>query len=120
LELEFAAAGNIRVGCGFITGVLARRPEALDQARGVDWPTHYTGRARLNAFGQKWHNREQVLEAEVHAERARYAAAAAAGDFGTAVVYTGEAIDMIHSIEPAEAILHRGGRRGRSRTGAAL
>jgi hypothetical protein len=29
------------------------------------------------------------------------------GDFDTAVVYTGEAIDMIHSIEPAEAILHR-------------
>jgi nitronate monooxygenase len=43
----------------------------------------------------------------VHAERARYAAAAAAGDFDTAVVYTGEAIDMIHSIEPAEAISHR-------------
>ena len=49
----------------------------------------------------------QLLEAEVHAERARYAAAAAARDFDTAVVYTGEAIDMIHSIEPAEAISHR-------------
>ena len=49
----------------------------------------------------------QLLEAEVHAERARYAAAAAARDFETAVVYTGEAIDMIHSVEPAEAILHR-------------
>jgi hypothetical protein len=48
-----------------------------------------------------------AAEAEVHAERARYAAAAAARDFETAVVYTGEAIDMIHSIEPAEAILHR-------------
>ena len=48
---------------------------------------------------RKWHNREQVLEAEVHAERARYAAAAAAGDFDTAVVYTGEAIDMIHDSE---------------------
>jgi hypothetical protein len=43
----------------------------------------------------------------VHAESARYAAAVAAGDFDTTVVYTGEAIDMIHSIEPAEAILHR-------------
>jgi non-homologous end joining protein Ku len=49
----------------------------------------------------------QLLEAEVRAERARYAAAAAARDFHTAVVYTGEAIDMIHSIEPAEAILPR-------------
>jgi hypothetical protein len=32
---------------------------------------------------------------------------AAARDFETAVVYTGEAIDMMHSVEPAEAILHR-------------
>ena len=83
------------------------RTTVFDRARGVDWPTHYTGRALANAFGRKWHNREQVLETEVHAERARYAAAAAVGDFDTAVVYTGEAIDMIHSIEPAAAILHR-------------
>src|SRR5207248_9404188 len=31
LEREFAAAGNIRVGCGFITWALARRPEARDE-----------------------------------------------------------------------------------------
>ena len=59
---------------------------------------------------ETYHDRHQetlqLLEAEMHAERARYAAAAA-GDFDTAVVYTAEAIDMLHSIEPAEAILHR-------------
>src|SRR5690348_11683491 len=32
LEREFAAAGNHRVGCGFITWSLARRPELLAQA----------------------------------------------------------------------------------------
>ena len=32
LEQEFAAAANARVGCGFITWALARRPEALDRA----------------------------------------------------------------------------------------
>src|SRR5919202_7031867 len=31
LEREFAAAGNPRVGCGFITWSLARRPELLDR-----------------------------------------------------------------------------------------
>ena len=31
LEREFAAAGNARVGCGFITWSLARQPELLDQ-----------------------------------------------------------------------------------------
>src|SRR5689334_1801180 len=30
LEREFAAAGNARVGCGFITWSLAKRPELLD------------------------------------------------------------------------------------------
>ena len=32
LEREFAAAGNARVGCGFITWSLARRPELLHRA----------------------------------------------------------------------------------------
>lgn len=32
LEREFAAAGNARVGCGFITWSLARRPHLLQQA----------------------------------------------------------------------------------------
>src|SRR5436190_10967293 len=31
LDREFAAAGNLRVGCGFITWSLAERPELLDQ-----------------------------------------------------------------------------------------
>ena len=32
IERQFAAAGNHRVGCGFITWSLARRPEVLDAA----------------------------------------------------------------------------------------
>src|SRR5262249_11501288 len=32
MERQFAAAGNRRVGCGFITWSLARRPEVLDLA----------------------------------------------------------------------------------------
>jgi nitronate monooxygenase len=31
LELQYAAAGNARVGCGFITWSMARSPELLDQ-----------------------------------------------------------------------------------------
>jgi len=33
LEREFAAAGNQRVGCGFITWGLAKQPELLDRAQ---------------------------------------------------------------------------------------
>src|SRR5262252_6818213 len=32
LNREFAAAGNQRIGCGFITWSMARRPAALDEA----------------------------------------------------------------------------------------
>src|SRR6185436_8823888 len=32
LEQEFTAAGNARVGCGFITWSLAQKPELLDVA----------------------------------------------------------------------------------------
>lgn len=38
LEREFAAAGNQRVGCGFITWAVARHPEALDLALGHSPP----------------------------------------------------------------------------------
>src|SRR3954451_20709592 len=31
LEREFAAAGNTRVGCGFITWSLAKQPQLLEQ-----------------------------------------------------------------------------------------
>ena len=31
LELQYAAAGSARVGCGFITWSMARSPELLDQ-----------------------------------------------------------------------------------------
>src|SRR5882672_5810640 len=31
LDREFAAAGNARVGCGFITWSMARQPELLDR-----------------------------------------------------------------------------------------
>jgi hypothetical protein len=37
----------------------------------------------------------------------RAALAGCGGDFDTAVIYTGEAIDMIHAIKPAAVIVRR-------------
>lgn len=45
LEREFAAAGNQRVGCGFITWALAQRPELLDLA------LRHTPAALMLSFG---------------------------------------------------------------------
>jgi nitronate monooxygenase len=83
------------------------RTRVFDIARGYDWPTGYTGRALLNQFSRSWHRREDALIAARAGERRRYAAAAAAGDVDTALVFAGEGSDLIRDIEPAEIILNR-------------
>jgi len=83
------------------------RTTIFDIARGYDWPASFTGRALVNRFTATWHGREEALEREAAAERARYAKAATSGDFDTAVIFSGEGIDMIHSIEPARVIVER-------------
>jgi len=83
------------------------RTTIFDIARGYDWPAAFTGRALVNRFTATWHGREGALEREAVAERARYAKAAASGDFDTAVIFSGEGVDMIHTIEPAGVIVER-------------
>ncbi|HYZ42064.1 MAG TPA: nitronate monooxygenase [Stellaceae bacterium] len=83
------------------------RTTVFDLVRGYEWPPEYTGRALVNRFSQTWHGREEALAAAGEAERAHYGAAAAAGDVGTAVVFAGEDVDLIHSVEPAGVILER-------------
>ncbi|HZS83624.1 MAG TPA: nitronate monooxygenase [Stellaceae bacterium] len=83
------------------------RTSVFDIARGIDWPAPYTGRALANELSRRWHGREAALKAEAAAEAARYAAAAEAGDFDTAVVFTGEGADLIRAVEPARDILER-------------
>jgi nitronate monooxygenase len=83
------------------------RTTVFDIARGYDWPAGYSGRALVNRFSQIWHGRGDALIAAGADERRRYAAAAAAGDVDTALVFAGEGVDLIHDIEPAAVILKR-------------
>jgi len=83
------------------------RTKVLDIARGYDWSDEYSGRALVNRFSKTWHGREDALIAAGADERRRYAAAAAAGDVDTALVFAGEGVDLIHDIEPAGVILNR-------------
>ncbi|HLB79104.1 MAG TPA: nitronate monooxygenase [Dongiaceae bacterium] len=83
------------------------RTRIFDLARGIDWPQQYTGRALANDFAARWHGREAELAQAQDAERARYAAAAAAGDVDTMVVWAGEGVDLVHAVEPAAAIVER-------------
>jgi nitronate monooxygenase len=83
------------------------RTTIFDMVRKIDWPKPWDGRALVNDFTRQWHGREKELAGQVDKENARYASAAEKTDTSTMVVWASESVDLIHSVEPAEAILQR-------------
>ena len=83
------------------------RTRVFDLIRGYAWPPVYPGRALRNGFMERWDGRESDLADAVEAERAGYQAAARDGDYDTAVVWAGEAVDLINSVESASALVAR-------------
>ena len=100
------------------------RTRVPDIARQIPWPRGFTARVRRNAFTDRWHGREEALEAAVAVEGPRYRQAFEAGDPEQTAVWFGEAAGVIHSIEPAAAIVERmvreAAERLRTRGGATL
>ena len=76
------------------------RTRVFDIARGLDWPSPYTGRALRNAFAGAWDGREAELRADPGA-RQRFARGQQAGDPDIALVWAGEGTDLINAVEPA-------------------
>ena len=83
------------------------RTRIPDIARQIPWPRGFTARIRRNAFTERWHGREEALEAAVSVEGPRYRQAFEAGDPEQAAVWFGEAAGLIQSIEPAATIVER-------------
>ncbi len=83
------------------------RTYVFDIIRGYAWPPEYPGRALRNRFMERWDGREGALKAALETERAAYQAAAREGDFDTAVVWAGEVVDLIKSVESAAALVAR-------------
>lgn len=78
----------------------------FDIARKNVWPAPYGGRVLRNEFSERWRGRETELMQ--HPEEAeRYAKARANGDYDTAAVIAGEAVDLIGDIPPAAEIITR-------------
>jgi len=98
-----AAKRAIAAACGDDT----TRTTIFDAVRELDWPSPYTGRALRNGFVAKWHGHERELAAALAHERETYRAAAREGDIDTAVVWAGEAVDLIHGIEHAGDLVRR-------------
>jgi nitronate monooxygenase len=83
------------------------RTRVFDIVRGYAWPPEFPGRALRNGFIQRWDGRHSELAAALDTERTVYQAAAAAGDYDTALVWAGEAVDLIDSVERAAALVER-------------
>ena len=100
------------------------RTRTPDIARQLAWPPGFTARIRRNAFTQRWHGREDELQAAAATVGPQYREAAAAGDAEQTGVWFGEAAGIIDAIEPAAAILERmvadASQRLRTHGGAAL
>ena len=83
------------------------RTRVFDLIRGYAWPPIYPGRAIRNGFMQRWDGRESDLADALETERAGYQAATREGDYDTAVVWAGEVVDLIKSVESASALVAR-------------
>lgn len=86
-------------------GADTARTRVFDVVRGLDWPDKYNGRALRNRFMERWHGHEPELAAA--SEGPAYQAAVQRADFDTAVVWAGEAVDLIDQVESATAIVPR-------------
>jgi nitronate monooxygenase len=83
------------------------RTHLADIARALPWPREFTARIQRNAFVNRWHGQESVLEQEAAVEGPRYLQAFADGDPDNTAVWFGEAAGLTDTIEPAAAIIER-------------
>ena len=89
------------------TGDRTIRTTVADVARKLDWPERFTARVLKNRFTETWHGREaQLREADPQVER-DWVKGWADGDPERSNTFTGEGIGLIHSIEPAAAVLEQ-------------
>ncbi|MDF3041469.1 MAG: nitronate monooxygenase [Thermomicrobiales bacterium] len=79
------------------------------------WPAPYVARALRNDFFARWHGRDGELEATLEAEMPTYQRAVATGDFRTAMILAGEAVDLIDAIVPAADLVQRIGAAAEAR-----
>jgi nitronate monooxygenase len=79
----------------------------FDTVRGLAWPPEFTGRAIRNTFMQDWDGRDGDLTVALVTERERYRAAVRGADYDTAVIWAGEALDLIKRVESAATLVQR-------------
>jgi nitronate monooxygenase len=81
------------------------RTRVFDVVRKLGWPEANTGRALRNRFLERWDGRERELRAALEVEYPAYQQALGHADFDTAVVWAGEGIDLVRSVERASTLV---------------
>lgn len=104
---ESLASDNAKQTLVSGSGDDTERSSVFDMARGLHWPPGWNNRTMRNAFTRRWSEDIEGLTQNLAEEQARFEAARAADDTDIAAVIVGEAADLIRTIEPAQAILHR-------------
>ncbi len=89
------------------TGDQTVRSQVMDLARKLDWPPRYSARVLKNQFIDRWHGREAELMIVADQEAEMYRKAWAERDPEGSNTFVGEAVGLIHSVEPARAIVSR-------------
>lgn len=79
----------------------------FDIVQGFPWPEEFPGRALNNAFSERWHGREQELDAQLAEARAGFKEAQKRGDYSEAMVYAGQAAGLVRDLPPARDLVER-------------
>ncbi len=104
---EAKVHSNLHQAALAATGDDTIRQSVLDIVRDRPWPARYTGRVLKNDMIEQWFGKEGELRLQQSGEAARYASAATAVDPRIVATIVGEAVSLIHTIEPAGVILER-------------
>lgn len=80
------------------------RSKVIDIARNKSWADRYTCRILQNAFSDRWHGDEKTLQTNAKAHQS-WNQALASGDADQANAIVGEAVGLIHDIQPAKDIV---------------
>jgi nitronate monooxygenase len=89
------------------SGSDTRRTRVFDIVREHAWPEPYTGRAVRNPFMERWDGREDELAAVLDEEIPGFQAAVSEGEIDKAMVWAGEAVDLISDVVPAAELVGR-------------
>jgi nitronate monooxygenase len=96
---------------GFHDAIIAADGDAtiktsvIDLVRNYHWPSDFSGRALRNGFVTRWHGNENALTDSYASENERYWTAFTSGDADNAGVFMGEAVGLIHDVQPAAQII---------------